>query len=386
MNPPDTTRIPFNRPEVTGRELEYMAEAMASGHTSSGGPFSRRAGEILQQATGAEEVLLTTSCTDALELSCLLLDIGPGDTVVVPSFTFTSSALAYARQGARILFCDIEPETLGLDPRHLAELMDDSVRAVVAVHYAGIGCDVAGIRKVLADRPDVALVEDAAHGLFGSWRGEPLGGIGRMSTLSFHETKNFICGEGGAILLNDRADVDRARVLYDKGTDRQAFFLGQVDKYSWRDTGSSFGLSDVLAAYLLAQLEQAESIQARRRKVFEDYLEALAGPADELGLRLPVLPEDREPAWHLFHVLVPDAGMRSPVMATMRDEGVGTTFHYVPLHSSEGGRRFAARPTECPVSTDVSSRLIRLPFFNTLTEADVARVVDSLVGAVEAAS
>ncbi len=386
MNPPDTTRIPFNRPEVTGRELEYMGEAMARGHTSSGGPFSRRAGEILQQATGAEEVLLTTSCTDALELSCLLLDIGPGDTVVVPSFTFTSSALAYARQGARILFCDIEPETLGLDPRHLAELMDDSVRAVVAVHYAGIGCDVAGIRKVLADRPDVALVEDAAHGLFGSWRGEPLGGIGRMSTLSFHETKNFICGEGGAILLNDRADVDRARVLYDKGTDRQAFFLGQVDKYSWRDTGSSFGLSDVLAAYLLAQLEQAESIQARRRKVFEDYMEALAGPADELGLRLPVLPEDREPAWHLFHVLVPEAGMRSPVMATMREEGVGTTFHYVPLHSSEGGRRFAARPTECPVSTDVSSRLIRLPFFNTLTEADVTRVVDSLVGAVEAAS
>ena len=378
--------IPFNRPEVTGRELDYMAEAMASGHTSSGGPFSRRAGEILQRATGAEEVLLTTSCTDALELSCLLLDIGPGDTVVVPSFTFTSSALAYARQGARILFCDIEPETLGLDPRHLSELLDDSVRAVVAVHYAGIGCDVAGIREVLADRPDVALVEDAAHGLFGSWRGEPLGGIGRMSTLSFHETKNFVCGEGGAILLNDRADVDRARVLYDKGTDRQAFFLGQVDKYSWRDTGSSFGLSDVLAGYLLAQLEQVESIQDRRRRVFQGYREALAGPAAELGLRLPVLPEDREPAWHLFHVLVPDAAMRAPVMAEMREQGVATTFHYVPLHSSEGGRRFAARSTECPVSTDVSSRLIRLPFFNTLTEADVARVADTLVGAVKAAS
>jgi dTDP-4-amino-4,6-dideoxygalactose transaminase len=380
------TEIPFNRPEVTGREIGYMAEAMASGHTSTGGPFSRRAGEILQQATGAQEVLLTTSCTDALELSCLLLDIGPGDTVVVPSFTFTSSALAYARQGARILFCDIEPETLGLDPRHLAELLDDSVRAVVAVHYAGIGCDVAGIREVLADRPEIALVEDAAHGLFGSWRGEPLGGIGRMSTLSFHETKNFVCGEGGAILLNDRADVDRARVLYDKGTDRQAFFLGQVDKYSWRDTGSSFGLSDVLAGYLLAQLEQAESIQARRRRVFEGYLEALAGPAAELGIRLPVVPEDREPAWHLFHVLLPDAEMRAPVMSAMREQGVGTTFHYVPLHSSEGGRRFAARPTECPVSTDVSSRLVRLPFFNTLTEADVARVADTLVGAMESAS
>ena len=380
------TQIPFNRPEVTGRELDYMGEAMASGHTSSGGPFSQRAGAFLQDATGAEEVLLTTSCTDALELTCLLLGLGPGDTVVVPSFTFTSSALAFARQGAQILFCDIEPDTLGLDPRHLAELLDDSVRAVVVVHYAGVACDVEGIRAVLTDRADIALVEDAAHGLLGSWRGEPLGSIGRMSTLSFHETKNFVCGEGGAILLNDPVDVDRARVLYDKGTDRQAFFLGQVDKYSWRDTGSSFGLSDVLAGYLLAQLEQAESIQSRRRRVFEGYLEALAGPAEELGLRLPVVPEDCEPAWHLFHVLLPDASLRSPVMSTMRDQGIATTFHYVPLHSSEGGRRFAARPTDCPVSTDVSGRLVRLPFFNTLTEAEVTRVADTLVDAVRAAS
>jgi dTDP-4-amino-4,6-dideoxygalactose transaminase len=386
MNSPDVTRIPFNRPEVTGRELDHMGEAMASGHTSSGGPFSKRAGTILQQATGAEEVLLTTSCTDALELSCLLLGIGPGDTVVVPSFTFTSSALAFARQGAAILFCDIEPDTLGLDPSHLAELLDDSVRAVVVVHYAGVACDVEGIRTALADRPDIALVEDAAHGLLGSWRGEPLGSIGRMSTLSFHETKNFVCGEGGAILLNDPVDVNRARVLYDKGTDRQAFFLGQVDKYSWRDTGSSFGLSDVLAAYLVAQLEQAESIQSRRRRVFEGYLEALAGPAAELGLRLPVVPKDCEPAWHLFHVLLPDASLRSPVMSTMREQGVATTFHYVPLHSSDGGRRFAARPTDCPVSTDVSGRLIRLPFFNTLTEAEVVRVADTLVDAVKVSS
>jgi dTDP-4-amino-4,6-dideoxygalactose transaminase len=282
------------------------------------------------------------------------------------------------------VFCDIEPETLGLDPRHLAELLDDSVRAVVVVHYAGVASDIEGIRRALADRPDVALVEDAAHGLFGGWRGEPLGSIGRMSTLSFHETKNFVCGEGGAILLNDPADVARARVLYDKGTDRQAFFLGQVDKYSWRDTGSSFGLSDLLAAALVAQLEQAESIQSRRRRVFEGYLDALTGRAEELGLRLPVLPADCEPAWHLFHVLLPDAAMRAPVMSAMREQGIGTTFHYVPLHSSDGGRRFAARPTECPVSTDVSSRLVRLPFFNTLTEGEVARVADSLVAAVEA--
>ena len=380
------TEIPFNRPQLTGRELAYVEEAMASGHTSSSGPFSARAGELLQQATGAAEVLLTTSCTAALELSAMLLDLGPDDTVIVPSFTFTSSALAFARQGARILFCDIEPETLGIDPQHLAELLDDSVRAVVVVHYAGIACDLAGVRKALADRPDVVVVEDAAHGLFGRYHDEPLGGVGRLASLSFHETKNFVCGEGGALLLNDAADVDRARVLYDKGTDRQAFFLGQVDKYSWRDVGSSFGLSDVLAGYLLAQLEQADEIQARRRAVFEGYAAALAGPAADLGLRLPVVPDGCLPAYHLFYVLLPDAGMRPQVMSTLRERGIATTFHYVPLHDSDGGRRFAARPTECPVTTDVSLRLVRLPFFNTLAPAEVERVAGELVAAVEAAT
>ena len=378
--------IPFNRPEIVGRELDLVGESMESGHTSSGGPFSKAAGVLLQEATGAQEVLLTTSCTAALELSAMLLDLGPEDTVIVPSFTFTSSALAFARQGAKILFCDIEPETLGVDPASIAELLDDSVRAVVVVHYAGVACDIGGVRRVLADRPDVVVIEDAAHGLHGTWHGEKLGSLGRFGSLSFHETKNFVCGEGGALLLNDAADVDRARVLYDKGTDRQAFFMGQVDKYSWRDTGSSFGLSDMLAAYLVGQLEQADSIQARRRAIFERYVDRLTGPAAELGLRLPVLPEGIDPAWHLFHVLLPEASIRSGVMGELREQGIATTFHYVPLHDSEGGRRFAARPTECPVSSDVSSRLVRLPFFNTLTATDVDRVTDALVTAVKAAS
>ncbi len=378
--------IPFNRPEIVGREFDLMRESMESGHTSSGGPFSQRAGALIQEATGAQEVLLTTSCTAALELSAMLLDLGPDDTVIVPSFTFTSSALAFARQGARILFCDIEPETLGVDPAHLAELLDDSVRAVVVVHYAGVACDIGGVRRALAARPDVVVVEDAAHGLHGAWHGEKLGGLGRFASLSFHETKNFVCGEGGALLLNDSADVDRARVLYDKGTDRQAFFMGQVDKYSWRDTGSSFGLSDTLAAYLVGQLEEADSIQARRRAVFEGYADRLAGPAAELGLRLPVVPEGLDPSWHLFYVLLPDSATRPAVMGELREQGIATTFHYVPLHDSEGGRRFAARPTECPVSSDVSSRLVRLPFFNTLAPADVERVTDALVAAVKRAS
>ena len=270
------TEIKFNVPEYPGQDLAYVGQSLTSGHTSANGQFSGKAREILQAETGAAEVLLTTSCTAALEMSAMLLDLGPGDTVIVPSFTFTSTALAYVRQGAKIVFCDIEPRTLGPDPRHLATLLDDSVKAVVLVHYAGIACDVAAIREVLADRPDVAIVEDNAHGLFGRWRGEPLGSLGRFATLSFHDTKNFICGEGGALVVSDSADVDRAWVHYDKGTDRQAFFLGQVDKYSWRDNGSSFGLADPLAAILLSQLEHRESIQARRKAVWERYRDSLA--------------------------------------------------------------------------------------------------------------
>jgi dTDP-4-amino-4,6-dideoxygalactose transaminase len=371
--------IRFNVPTLEGRELEYIRASIESGHTSSGGPFSKRAAAILKEETRAEEVLLTTSCTSALELSAMLLDLGPDDTVVVPSFTFTSSALAFARQGARILFCDIEPDTLGLDPRHLAELLDDSVKVVVLVHYAGIACDIGEVRKVLADRPDLTVIEDAAHGLFGRWAGEPLGSLGRMASLSFHETKNFVCGEGGALLLNDPQYVDRARVLHEKGTDRQAFLLGAVDKYSWRDTGSSFGLSDTLAAYLAGQLEQSDRIQAKRRAVFERYLRALQEPAAELGLRLPVVPPDCEPAWHLFHVLMPDHDTRTTVMRRLTEEGIRTTFHYVPLHSSDGGRRFARRYVECPVTTDISSRLVRLPFHNNLAVTDQDRVVEAFV-------
>lgn len=377
-------RIPFNRAGVEGGEIGAMTAALRSGHTASGGPFSQRAAQILQDGSGARDVLLTTSCTSALELSALLLDVGPSDTVIVPSFTFTTTALAFARQGARLLFCDIEPHTLGLDPHHLAELLDDTVTAVVPVHYAGVACDVEGMHKALADAPDVAVVEDNAHGLFGRWHDRPLGSVGRMATLSFHETKNIVCGEGGALLLNDEQDVDRARVLYEKGTDRRAFMLGQVDKYSWKDTGSSFAMSDVLAAYLFAQLEKREVIQAKRANVFRRYADALEPVADELGIRLPVVPDHCVPAYHMFYVLLPTRSVRDAVLAAMRSDGVTATFHYVPLHSSEAGRRFARRWTDCPVTDDISGRLLRLPFYNDLTEADQARVVDSLVHAVRA--
>ncbi|MEZ5178292.1 MAG: dTDP-4-amino-4,6-dideoxygalactose transaminase [Acidimicrobiales bacterium] len=374
-------RIPFNRPGIEGEELEYIRLAVERGHTSADGPFSAEVSALLRAETGAHEVLLTTSCTAALEMSAMLLDVGPGDTVVVPSFGFVTTALAYARQGARVLFCDIDPHLLALDPEHLAELMDPTVRAVVPIHYSGVACDLDAIDAVLARWPRADLVEDNAHGLFGRYRDRPLGSFGRFSTLSFHETKNFICGEGGALVVNREADVDRARVIYHKGTNRSAFLLGQVDKYSWQDTGSSFGLSDVLAAYLLAQLEQRESVLARRRHVFDRYQDALAPLAAELGLTLPTIPADRVQAYHMAYVLLPDRETRDRVLQAMVAAGVHATFHYVPLHSSPGGRKVAAREVPCPVTDEISGRLLRLPFYTGLSDADLDRVVETFVAA-----
>lgn len=377
--------IPFNRPSLEGQEMELMrASVEEGGHTSADGPFSAQVADLLRAEVGAASVLLTTSCTAALEMSALLLDIAPGDTVVVPSFGFVTTALAYVRQGARVLFCDIDEHTLGLDPAHLDDLMDDSVRAVVPIHYAGIRCDVDGIQAVLDRWPRAALIEDNAHGLFGRHDGRPLGSYGRFSALSFHETKNFICGEGGALIVNRESDVERANILYHKGTNRQAFLHGQVDKYSWQDVGSSFGLSDVLAAFLYGQLQQRTSILHKRKTAFDRYQRLLEPWADELGLRLPHVPDGCEQAYHMFYVLLPDEPTRNRTLARLHANGVHATFHYVPLHSSPGGQRFAARAGECPVTDRVAGRLLRLPFYTSLTITDAERVVSELLRALDA--
>jgi dTDP-4-amino-4,6-dideoxygalactose transaminase len=375
-------RIPFNRPSLQGREMELIRAAVEQGHTSAEGPFSAQVAGLLRDEMEARDVLLTTSCTAALEMSALLLGISPGDTVVVPSYGFVTTALAFARQGARVLFCDIEERTLGLDPACLDEIMDDSVRAVVPIHYAGVACDVDGILAVLERWPRADLVEDNAHGLFARYQGRPLGTFGRFSTLSFHETKNFICGEGGALVVNRDEDVRRAHVVYHKGTNRREFLLGEVDKYTWQDTGSSFGLADVLAAYLYAQLERCQQILEKRRESFDRYLRLLEPEADRRGFALPTVPADREQAYHMFYVMLPDADTRDRVLAGMRDRGVHATFHFVPLHSSPGGRRFAAREVSCPVSDRVSARLLRLPFYTDLTEAEADEVVGAFLAAL----
>jgi dTDP-4-amino-4,6-dideoxygalactose transaminase len=378
-----TVRIPFNRPSLQGREIEYIRAAVEHGHTSAEGPFSAQAATLLRERLGAREVLLTTSCTAALEMSALLLGVGPGDAVVVPSFGFVTTALAFARAGARVLFCDIEERTLGLDPGRLADIMDDSVRAVVPIHYAGVGCDIDGIQDVLGPWPRAELVEDNAHGLYGRYRGRPLGGFGRFSTLSFHETKNFICGEGGALVVNCEDDVRRAHVLYHKGTNRREFLLGEVDKYTWQDIGSSFGLADVLAAYLCAQLEEREKILTKRRVAFERYRILLEPEAERLDYKLPTIPSDRDQAYHMFHVLLRDGETRNRVLAGMRERGVLATFHFVPLHDSPGGRRFAARELPCPVSERVSARLLRLPFYTDITGDEVEEVVEVFLASLE---
>jgi dTDP-4-amino-4,6-dideoxygalactose transaminase len=377
-----TVRIPFNRPSLQGREIEYIKAAVERGHTSAEGPFSVQVATLLRQELDAQDVLLTTSCTAALEMSALLLGVGPGDSVVVPSFGFVTTALAFARAGARILFCDIEERTLGLDPGHLADIMDDSVRAVVPIHYAGVGCDIDGIRSVLGRWPRAELVEDNAHGLYGRYRGRPLGGFGRFSTLSFHETKNFICGEGGALVVNREDDVRRANVVYHKGTNRREFLLGEVDKYTWQDTGSSFGLADVLAAYLYGQLEQRDKVLTKRREAFDRYRLMLERDAGPLGYTLPTIPPDREQAYHMFYVLLPDRGTRDRVLAGMRDRGVLATFHFVPLHDSPGGRRFAARDVPCPISERTSARLLRLPFYTDITDTEADEVVEAFLAAL----
>jgi dTDP-4-amino-4,6-dideoxygalactose transaminase len=381
--------LPFNRVIPLGREQEYVTESLLSGHMAASGAFATRATDLLSEELGGAPVMLTTSCTAALEMAALMLDLQPGDEVIVPSFTFSTTALAFAREGARILFCDIERDTLGLDPDHVAALLEQAaregrrVRAVVPVHYAGVGCQMERLAEVLADHPGVSVVEDNAHGLFGSIGDRQLGTLGRFATQSFHETKNFSCGEGGALVVNDPADLDRARILYDKGTNRRAFMLGQVDKYTWVDTGSSFGMADPLAAFLLGQLEQRRGVQSRRRELFEAYGERLAPYAEEFGLGLPVVPPGRESAYHMFHVLLPDRGARDAVLSAMNQDGVRAVFHYIPLHSSVAGRHFSAAPVECPVSDEVSGRLLRLPFFTSLTDEELERSVASFVRALE---
>ena len=369
--------VPFNRPTLAGLELECIKQAVERMHISGNGRFTKDCEAWLERTLGVSKVLLTTSCTHALEMAALLLDVQADDEIIIPAFTFVSTANAFVLRGARPVFIDIRPDTLNLDEQRLEPLITKRTKAIVPVHYAGVGCELAVIMEIAA-RHGVKVVEDNAHGLFGRFNGRPLGTFGCLATQSFHETKNVTCGEGGALVINDPAYIQRAEIIREKGTDRSRFMRGEVQKYTWVDYGSSYVLSDILAAFLYPQLLAAADIQVKRRRIWESYHAGLSDWAAACGVRLPAVPDACEQSYHMFYLLLPSEAAREALRSHLESLGVNSVTHYVPLHLSAMGQRFGGRSGDCPVTEDLSARLLRLPFHNSLSEADQERVVGAV--------
>jgi len=369
--------IPFNRPSLSGNELKYLAEAVRMGHISGDGFYTLQCHDFLERKLGVRKALLTTSCTHALELAALLLSLKEGDEVIVPAFSFVSTANAFALRGARPIFADIRPDTLNLDESKISKLITRKTRAIVLVHYAGVGCEMDAILEI-AGKQNLAVIEDNAHGLFGKYRGKFLGTFGCLATQSFHETKNITCGEGGALLINEGRFIERAEIVREKGTNRMRFFRGEVDKYSWVDLGSSYLPSDMLAAFLFAQFEAHAQIQATRQQIWERYYRELTDWANGSGVRLPVVPEHCDQAYHMFYLLLPSLQKRQHFISHLKERKILSVFHYVPLHTSKIGRQYGGAAGDCPVAETVSERLVRLPFYNQLSEIEQSRVIDTI--------
>jgi dTDP-4-amino-4,6-dideoxygalactose transaminase len=366
--------IPFNRPFTVGTELAYIAQAIASGHLSGNGPFTRNCTDWLENALDANSTLLTHSGTGALELAALLAEVGVGDEVIMPSFTFTSTANAFVVRAATPVFVDVRPDTLNLDERLVEAAITDRTRAIVPVHYAGIACAMDALAE-LADAQQLVVIEDAAHAFGASFGGRSLGTFGALAALSFHETKNVICGEGGALIVNEPSLAERAEVIYEKGTNRLSFFRGQVDKYTWVDIGSSFPASELAAAFLWAQLERAEWLMENRLAIWERYQESFE-PFEQAGLlRRPVVPQGAQHNGHLYYLLLSSEKRRDYLLEALGREGVHAVFHYVPLHSSPAGRHLGRTSGELPVTDQASATLLRLPLWVGMTDEDVTRVV-----------
>lgn len=374
-----TTTVPFHVPHTARRQAEYMSSALVSGDLDGNGDYSARASESIQRITGAGQVLLTPSCTAALEIAALLLDLAPGDEVVMPSFTFAPTASAFALRGAVPVFVDCHPDTLNLDEKALEDAITERTRAIIAVHYAGVACEMDEIMRI-AERHGIPVIEDNAHGLGASYRDRPLGSIGRLAAQSFHATKNVHSAKGGALLVNDDSMVDRATIIRDRGTNRHQYFLGQVDKYRWVDLGSSYILPELLAALLAAQLEEHDTVQRKRSAVWYRYHEGLAEWAGHQRVQLPVVPADRNHSAHLYHLVLPEPADRAAFLKHLRARGVTATIHFVPLHSSPAGQRYGRTvPGGCPITEHVADRLVRLPLHTGLTPVQVEQVVDAVV-------
>jgi dTDP-4-amino-4,6-dideoxygalactose transaminase len=367
--------IPFSKPWILGNELAYVTEAIRTGAIVGDGVYTRRCARLLEQRFGIPKVLMTHSCTAALEMAAQLCELRPGDEVIVPSYTFVSTASAFVRLGARPVFVEVRPDTLNIDPERVEEAVTRRTRALFPVHYSGVGCDMDEILDI-ARRHRLRVVEDAAQGVNAFYKGRALGSMGDLGTFSFHDTKNLVCGEGGALCVNDPALIERAEILRDKGTDRAKFFRGEVDKYTWIDVGSSYIPNEIACAFLAAQIESMDAILVRRREIDHHYRRRLAPLEAENLLRMPCVPPDRETHCRTFHILLEDGKVRDGLMAFLKRHGVSAVFHFVPLHLSPMGRSFGYRPGDLPRTEDLAGRLLRLPSFGTITEAEQDRVAD----------
>jgi len=366
--------IPFNRPHLTGKELDYIAQAHANGHLSGDGAFTRRCNEWLEQTVGCARALLTHSCTAALEMAALLADVGPGDEVIMPSFTFVSTANAFVLRGAVPVFVDIRPDTLNIDETLIEAAITPRTRAICVVHYAGVGCEMDAVNAIAA-RHGLLVVEDAAQGLMATYKDRPLGSLGTFGALSFHETKNVISGEGGALLVNDTRFCERAEIIREKGTNRSQFFRGQVDKYTWVDVGSSYLPGEIVAAFLWAQMEQARRITTERLRIWENYHAAFAGAEAEGIVRRPIIPANCRHNAHMYYLMFPGLESRTRFIVAMREKGIQPVFHYVPLHSAPAGLRYGRASGTLPVTEATSDRLVRLPLW--IPDIDSERVAQA---------
>jgi dTDP-4-amino-4,6-dideoxygalactose transaminase len=372
------SRVSFNKPHLTGKELHYISEAHALGQLSGDGPFTKRCNAWLEQHTGCREALLTHSCTAALEMAAILADIQPGDEIIMPSYTFSSTANAFVLRGGVPVFIDIRPDTLNIDETKIEAAITSRTKAIVPVHYAGVSCEMDAIMAI-ADKHDLLVIEDAAQGVGSEYKGKPLGSIGHLGCLSFHETKNIIAGEGGALLINDARFIERAEVIREKGTNRSRFFRGEIDKYTWVDIGSSYLPGEIVAAFLWAQMEDAKGITDRRLAIWETYHSGLSGLEHDGALRLPFIPADCTHNAHMFYVLFADLDERTRAIEFLKRHEITAVFHYIPLHSAPAGVRFGRAPGDMSVTNDASDRLLRLPLYYDMSEADPRRVIETLV-------
>ncbi len=367
--------IPFNRPYMTGKELDYIAEAHLNGILAGDGPFTKNCHRWLEAKTGSKKALLTHSCTAALEMAAILANSRHGDEVIMPSFTFVSTANAFVLRGAIPVFVDIRKDTLNIDETKIEAAITEKTRAIIVVHYAGIGCEMNSIMET-ARKYNLLVIEDAAQGIMASYQGQALGSIGNFGTLSFHETKNIICGEGGALLVNDASYIDRAEIIREKGTNRSQFHRGQVDKYRWCDIGSSFLPGELVSAFLWAQMEEAESITQRRIKIWNIYHQKLAILEESGFITRPTVPNGIQHNAHMYYILVPSIEIRTYLIQWLAQNNINAVFHYVPLHNSPGGLRYGKAFDKLPITEDVSNRLLRLPLWPTLEPCQVEIVVD----------